>query len=166
MTTSNPSGERRPITNSRVWGVALRRSGIERVQHAYDDGRAWPGVGSLLGYQVSHPEVNWYGAGHSEAHMTRVCERLIKTGWTTVDVGANKGAETLAIPSMMRMAGESRPFTLLEFHNPEAWETRRLLLATGYRLYDVARERWVEPSEERVHQVLAVPAERAGLLGA
>ena len=82
MTAESPTSEHRPITVSRVLRALKRRSGMERLETAYYTRVGWPGVGSLRGYRVSHPEVNWYAAGISEPHMTKACERVIKPGWS------------------------------------------------------------------------------------
>ncbi len=72
-----------------------------------------------------------------------------------------EGAEAQVLRGMRRLLHEARPCVMVEFHNEEGWEGRRELETEGYRLYNIADNRWHQESDtERAYHCLAVPPER------
>lgn len=73
-----------------------------------------------------------------------------------------EGAEVIAIPGMKRILDEKRPLVIIEFHNQDAWDTRKILYDSDYTIYDLYHNLWLEKSMEieRHYHCLCVPDEK------
>ena len=67
-----------------------------------------------------------------------------------------EGAEGLVLAGMRRLLADARPALVVEFHDANGWDSRRILLDAGYRLYDMSGVP-IPADGGRVYHCLALP---------
>jgi FkbM family methyltransferase len=84
----------------RIARRALRVSGLAGLAGRYRRRFGWAGSGTLAGMRVCDPALEGYALGTAEPSATRVCQQVVRPGWTCVDVGAHRGYFTLLLASL------------------------------------------------------------------
>lgn len=152
-------------TNADVLRARFRRARVvEVVNAAVGDGTV-DHVGLFAGRHDHSTE--WNVLGHDvEGVPTR---QVLEVPATSLDAWFSpgqsldfvkidvEGAEGLVLAGMRRLLREARPLLAVEFHDDEAWESRRELVEAGY-VFSRPDGSAIDPAGPRVYHVIASPA--------